>query len=99
VVVLVLGTFPSASVTKVGTKTANFFDERRSPAHECRRCPAQRRTIPVGADAVRHHGDIILGETGIGTVFASLGALHAGFDASCEFFVRHDFLLFQKTPK
>jgi hypothetical protein len=89
VVGLVPRTLIPAGVADFGAKATEFASELRAPAHERRRSPADLGTIAVEPDAFGHHCYVGFTQTGVGTMFASLGAFDTGRDAGRILFVGH----------
>ena len=58
VIVVVLGAFVGATVTKLTAETTNFFQEMRIASHEVHRQPAHVRTVSIPADAFGERGSI-----------------------------------------
>lgn len=72
--------FRTTRIADLGADAANFAGELRAATHEGRGTPTDFSTIPVEPDALGHHADILFAQTGVGTVFAFLRALHARFN-------------------
>jgi len=87
---VMLAAFGCAGITHRRTKHAHLVDELRSPAHERCGLPANGGTIAVETDAIDHALEIILVETGVGTMVTFQGATHTNFNTRLILPVGHE---------
>jgi hypothetical protein len=83
-------TFGSAGVTDVGTDTADFGHERRTPTHVAGSAPAHRRAIGVQPNAFGQVSDVLFVQAGISAVLTLFGAADAGGDGRLMFPMGHE---------
>lgn len=69
--------FRTTGIADLGADAANFAGELRATAHKGRSTPTDFSTVAVESNALGHHADILLAQTGIGTALAFLRALNA----------------------
>lgn len=78
---LVLSARGATGVTYLGAQRTKLLHELRSAAHEGRRRPTRLGAIPIQADTLRHHGNVLFTKACIGAMLAFLGASNTSFDA------------------
>jgi hypothetical protein len=89
VVLLMLPALRRAGVTHFSVEAAHVGCELRASAHPPRRRPADFGAVAVESDAFGHGLDVLLTQASVGTVFAFLRALDAGFDARSVLLMSH----------
>jgi hypothetical protein len=88
----VLCALGAARFANFGADAANVVHETRTPAHECRRGPADVGAVAIQADAIGHLGDVSFAQASLRTVSAFLSAANARLDARLMLVMTHTYL-------
>ena len=91
-VCLVACAFLAAFLAYIGAHLADCTGELATSRHISGSEATNLGAVHIERDAAGHHLDILLLQTGCGTVVAGYGAVVTGIDAGLELIVRHSLL-------
>jgi len=88
-VVRVLGAFGPAGLANRGRYLSDLLGERAATRRESGRHAADGRAVDIERDAMRHHVDVVLLQTGCCAMIAGVSAGIASGHAGLVYFMRH----------